>query len=110
MSELTPSMWEAMLSPSSPRYQIWHGIFGHDNHIPIHSPIAVKAKLDGEPEEVYLLDWQNMDEFASGNLVRFIMQKFGVDFDTAEENLDIQGFFPIRREDLIVSMSMRAFM
>ena len=110
MSELTPAMWSATLNPHSSRYQIWHGIFQRDTNIPLHSPLAVKAKLDGDPEEVYLLDWNNMDEESSYRLVRFVMEKFHVDEQIAEGNLNEQGMFPVRREDLIVTMSMRAFM
>jgi hypothetical protein len=102
-------MWSAELNQISPRYLIWRDIFERDDRIPINSPLPLRAKLDGEADEVYLLDWQDLEEGVAERLVAFIAKKFNATAEEVVAQLDKDGFFPIRRADLHVSASLKGF-
>jgi hypothetical protein len=106
---MSNDLWHATLNPSSPRYLSWRKIFPSDD-IPIRSPIPVKAKLDGDPEEIYLLDWIEMGDYESEKLIAFVVEKFQTTRAIAVAQLDSDEFFPIRKADVLVSFSMRAFL
>lgn len=102
-------LWWASLNKESPRYADWFKILGTD-HVPLLSPWAAKANLGGETTEVYALDWQNLDGDASQRLLEFVANKFGVGTEVIEADLDRDGHFPIREQDVTVFYDMRAFL
>lgn len=107
---MSDNYFQARLNPSSPRYLIWRKIFNQDE-IPVRSPIPVKGKLDGQDAEyVYLLDWNEIEGAEASNLINFVMEKYGVTYVAASDALDSHGFFPIRREDCIVSATFPHFL
>ena len=101
--------WNAKLNPASPRYVIWRTIFDQDE-IEIMSPVPVKGKLDGGEEYVYLLDWQNMSLPASDALVNFLTEKFQTTSEIVLRQLDSDGVFPIRKDDVLVSAHFPSFL
>jgi hypothetical protein len=102
-------MWSATLNPASPRYADWKAILDSD-HVTLLSPMPGKTKLGDEECEVYLLDWQDLDEEASLRLLNFVAKKFNASVDEISADLDRDGHFPIRASDVIVSMSLRMFL
>ena len=102
-------IWSATLSPTSPRYADWREILGGDT-LPLRSPIPLKAKLDGELELVYLIDWPKLDWQPSQRLIDFIVGKFNAPREVVERQLDSDEVFPIRKDDVVVSISLRAFL
>lgn len=102
-------LWWASLSQQSPRYAEWHRILGSDE-VPLLSPFPAEAVLGEEMTNVYALDWQNLDGEASQRLLEFLANKFGVETKVIEADLDRDGHFPIREQDVTVCYSMRAFL
>ena len=104
-------LWNAKLNPSSPRYLDWRRIFDTDD-IPLTSPFPFKTKLGDLPdlEMVYLLNWLEIDEPASDRLIDFVAVKFNVPHVEVEDQLNMDGVFPIRQADVLVSFSLRAFL
>jgi hypothetical protein len=101
-------LWRATLNPHSPRYQEWRGILG-DEKVPLVTPMAITAVLGQEKDEVYLLDWQNLDCEASERLLDFVCKRFGANPEEVALQLDKDGHFPIRTSDVIISFSESAF-
>jgi len=101
------SEWfQGKLNPSSPRYLIWRKIFNQDE-IPIMSPIPVKGKLDGQDAEyIYLIDWNRVEGEEADNLMKFVAEKYSVTKDVAYKELERHGFFPIRRDDCLISATL----
>lgn len=102
-------LWEASLNKQSPRYADWLHILGTDR-VTLLSPKTAKTQLGEEACEVYLLDWQDMDEEQSRRLLDFLAKKFGVEASAIEKDLDATGHFPIREADVTIFYSMRAFL
>jgi len=102
-------LWWASLNHSSPRYADWFAILGQDR-VPLLSPWTAKAKLGEETCEVYALDWQNLEGDASQRLLEFIAKKFGVGTEVIEADLDRDGHFPIREQDVTIFYDIRAFL
>jgi len=102
-------LWWASLNQSSPRYRDWFSILGTDK-VPLLSPHTGKTKLGEEEANVYLLDWQHLDQEQSDRLLAFLANKFAVDASVIESDLDETGHFPIREADVTVFYSMRAFL
>lgn len=106
---MTEQWFQARLNPSSPRYLIWRKIFNQDE-IPILSPTPVKGKLDGQdPEFIYLLDWNNIVGEESDRLINFVAEKYSITVLAAAEALEKHGFFPIRRDDCLISATLPHF-
>lgn len=102
-------LWWARLSTTSPRYADWRKILDSEE-VPLLSPGSHSAKLGEETTEVYLLDWQSLDGEASERLLEFLANKFGVETKVIEADLDRDGHFPIRAEDVTISFDVRAFL
>jgi len=103
---MTDEWFQGKLNPSSPRYLIWRRIFNQDE-IPLMSPIPVKGKLDGQDAEyIYLIDWNRVEGDEAANLIKFVMEKYGTTELAAAEALNQHGFFPIRREDCLISATL----
>lgn len=98
----------AILNPSSPNYQSWHAIFG-ESLVPLKSPTSVRAELGAEKDvEVYLLNLAAMTLRVRARLLHALAQKFGVPVYEVEADIAKNGM-PIRAADVIVSVSLRAF-
>lgn len=107
---MSDQWFQAKLNPDSPRYLIWRKIFNQDE-IPIRSPIPVKGRLDGqEAEYIYLIDWTQVRGEEARNLVQFVMEKYDVTKAVAVDSLQQHGFFPIRRDDCIISATLPHFL
>jgi hypothetical protein len=104
-----PNLWHATLNPASPRYKDWLEILGTDRVELLH-PKTIQTKLGEEEAEVYVLDWLNLEGEASQRLLDFLARKFNAEKAVIEKNLDEDGVFPIRAQDVIVSFDLRAFM
>jgi hypothetical protein len=102
-------LWWASLNQQSPRYADWLKILG-DDRVPLLSPWSAQAKLGDETTEVYALDWQNLDGDASQRLLEFVAAKFCVATEEIEKDLDRDGHFPIRAQDVTVFYDVRAFL
>ena len=102
-------LWWATLNQSSPRYADWRKILGEDR-VPLLSPWAAQAKLGEETTHVYALDWHDLDGDASQRLLEFVAAKFGVATEVIEADLNRDGHFPIREQDVTVFYDMRAFL
>lgn len=103
MSEL----FSAILRPSTPHYETWLKVLD-SNQVPLKSPQSVKADLGDEKNvEVYLVNLAAMTLKQRARLLGFLSRKFGVPIYEVEKEIAEKGF-PIRAEDVIVSISMRA--
>jgi len=103
-------LWHATLDSKSPRYEDWKRILGTDR-VPLMRPFSTHADLGPEKDvEIYLLDWQQLDEEQSSRLLAFLAQKFNVLEQEIENDLDCDGHFPIRAADVFVTFDMRIFL
>jgi hypothetical protein len=103
-----PALYFAILNPSGPNYQSWREIFG-DSQVPLKNPTPVKAELGAEKDvEVYLLNLAATTLRVRARLLGTLAQKFRCPVYEVEQELNKNGL-PIRAEDVIVSVSMRAF-
>ena len=103
-------LWHASLDKTSPRYEQWKHILGQDDHVPLVRPFSTHADLGPEKDvEIYLLDWQNLDEDQSNKLLEMLSEKFKASTETIAEELDADGYFPIRAADVFIAFDLRAF-
>src|SRR5260370_31177823 len=103
-----PELYSAILNPHGPNYASWHAIFG-DSQVLLKSAAPIKAELGAEKDvEVYLLNLAAMTLRVRPRLLGTLAQKFGCPVYEVEQELNKNGL-PIRAEDVIVSVDMRAF-
>jgi hypothetical protein len=102
-------LWWASLNKQSPRYAEWLKILETDR-VSLLSPWPAQAKLGDETTDVYALDWQDLDGEQSQRLLEVVAAKFGVETKEVEADLDRDGHFPIRAQDVTVFYDVRAFL
>lgn len=103
-----PELYSAILNPSGPNYASWYAIFG-DSQVPLKSPTSARAELGAEKDvEVYLLNLAAMTLRVRARLLGTLAQKCGEPVYKVEQELKQTGL-PIRSQDVIVSVSLRAF-
>lgn len=104
MGLLRPSL--AHINPSSPRAAMWLRIF--DGHtIPIKSPLAIKAFLEGMGEQmVYMLDLGALDKMQHERLVKDLAIKHALHERDVRDGLASHGM-PVLAEDVGVSFDGR---
>jgi hypothetical protein len=101
-------LYSATLNPSGPNYDTWLKIFGSDQ-VPLLSPRPVIADLGDEKDvEVYTLNLKAMTLMQRRRLVEWVSERFSKSVNEIERDFD-QWDFPIRAVDVVVSISMRAF-
>lgn len=95
----------AKLSALSPNYKEWRSVFEQDE-IPLTSPLPIQARLrDGTPALMYEIDYRLLSISELEHLQDVIMRGMQTnDPRKAIEYLRIRGGFPIRKEDVIVTM------
>jgi hypothetical protein len=107
MSTNNKLFW-ATLVESSPRFAQWREVLGSTD-VPIKSPISSFAELADGRDDVYEIDLESLDQEQLTRLVDFVVKRFGADSDLVRSTILDEGF-PIRASDVIVAMSLRAFL
>jgi hypothetical protein len=103
-----PELYSAILNPHGPNYASWHAIFG-DSLVPVKSAASVKVDLGAEKDvEVYLLNLAAMTLRVRARLLGAVAQELGCPVYEVEAEFSRNGL-PIRAEDMIVSVSVKAF-
>lgn len=103
-----PELYSAILNPRGPNYQSWRDVLGGEQ-VPLKSATSVKADLGAEKDvEVYMLNLAAMTLRVRARLLGTLAQRFGVPVYKVEQDLQQNGL-PIRAEDVIVSISLKAF-
>lgn len=102
-----PDLYSAILNPSGPNYERLRECFGSAK-VPLKSPHSCLAQLGREKDvEVYMLDLRALTLGQRAKLLGKVAAASGVSISTVE-NIASRDGFPIRAEDLIVSISLRA--
>jgi hypothetical protein len=105
---MSVELWSAILDHDGPNYVTWYEIFG-SGRVPLKSPRSAQATLGEETNvEVYLLNVAALTLIQRARLMAVVAQKFGVPIYEVEAEIAKRGF-PIRAEDVIVSVDLRAF-
>lgn len=107
MKGRTP-LFNATLVTTSPRYADWRDILDGDE-VPLESAQTQMAYLGEERVEVYKLAIKLLRPIQRDRLAGFIEKQFNYPMSAAYRMMDKSGF-PIRAEDVAVSMSPRAFL
>jgi hypothetical protein len=102
--------WEARLRPTGPNYVEWKRILGDlADQIPLISPLPMKAVLGDEPVEIYLIDWNNLDQDSSNHLIDIVMKQMGLSEALAMQYLEIRGSYPIRAVDVDITSKIQSW-
>jgi len=102
-----PELYSAILNPSGPNYERLRKVF--DGSVPLESPHSHLAQLGEEKNvEVYRLNFRAMPLGQRAKLFAIVAASAGVPISIVE-GIAAKDGFPIRAADVIVAISMRAF-
>lgn len=103
-----PELWSATLNPHGSNYEMWHSIFG-GGRVPLTSSLPVNVTIGNEKDvEAYMLELRAMTLRQRALLLGALAQKFQTPIFEVEAEITRVGF-PIRATDVIVTISLRAF-
>lgn len=77
--------------------------------VPVQTYIPVWAKLRGEPNLVFYVDWESLSEEQQRLCLEYISQKFGAPQEIIRKDIEAHGHFPIRHQWVIESYDLRMF-
>ena len=89
--------------------------FGHifPEGVPLYPKTLIqKANLESSPNEtdlVVLVDWAKLTRDQQTKCLYYMSDKFGVDMETINADIQARGYFPLRKQFIIEAYDMRFF-